>query len=86
VTPTACIDAFRLVDLIERPLLMNIGREAVTAWMSVEAFQSAKGSKELHWIEGASHVDLYDRDRYVTPTIAKLTEFYGANLAELAIA
>jgi hypothetical protein len=30
--------------------------------------------------------DLYDIDRYVTPTIAKLTEFYAVKLAELAIA
>jgi hypothetical protein len=77
-------DAFRFVSLIRRPLLMNVGREAVTSWMSVEAFQKAQGPKELHWIEGASHNDLYDKDQYVTPTIAKLTEFYAVNLPEPA--
>jgi fermentation-respiration switch protein FrsA (DUF1100 family) len=49
--------------------------------MSVEAFQTAPGPKELNWIEGASHNDLYDKEQYVGPTIAKLTQFYTANLA-----
>jgi fermentation-respiration switch protein FrsA (DUF1100 family) len=82
----AFFDAFRFVSLIRRPLLMNVGREAVTSWMSVEAFQKAQGLKELRWIDGASHNDLYDKEQYVAPTIAKLTEFYAANLAERAVA
>jgi fermentation-respiration switch protein FrsA (DUF1100 family) len=82
----AFFDAFRVVSLIRRPLLMNVGREAVTAWMSVEAFQNAQCDKELHWIDGASHNDLYDKEQYVAPTIAKLGEFYAANLAECAVA
>ncbi|MFC8826037.1 alpha/beta hydrolase [Streptomyces sp. NPDC057137] len=74
-------DAFRYVDLIApRPLLMIAGREAVTSWMSVEAFQNARGPKELHWIEGASHVDLYDREEYVGPAITKLTDFFRTRL------
>ena len=71
-------DALRAVDLIApRPLLMIVGREAVTAWMSVEAFQRAQGPKELTWIEGATHNDLYDKDEYVTPAVAKLVDFYA---------
>jgi fermentation-respiration switch protein FrsA (DUF1100 family) len=31
---------------------------------------------------GASHVDLYDKERYVGPAVAKLTDFFGAHLAE----
>jgi uncharacterized protein len=80
----AFFDAFRSVRLIRRPLLMNVGRQAVTAWMSVQAFQRAPGPKELHWIEGASHTDLYDKDEYVTQAVAKLTGFYAANLAQPA--
>jgi hypothetical protein len=49
--------------------------------MSVAAFQDAQCEKELHWIEGASHTDLYDREQYVAPAIAKLGGFYAANLA-----
>jgi hypothetical protein len=50
--------------------------------MSVEAFQNARGTKELHWIDAASHVDLYDKEPYVGAAVAKLTDFFGAHLAE----
>ncbi|MFJ5262460.1 alpha/beta hydrolase [Streptomyces sp. NPDC088387] len=81
----ASYDAFRLVDLIApRPLLMVVGTAAVTSWMAVEAFQKAAGPKELHWIEGARHVDLYDKEVYVGPAVARLTEFFGARLGGTA--
>jgi fermentation-respiration switch protein FrsA (DUF1100 family) len=77
----ATFDAFYAVELIApRPLLLIAGRNAVTSWMSVEAFQKATGPKELHWIEGASHVDLYDKDEYVTPAVAKLADFFKQSL------
>jgi uncharacterized protein len=76
----ASFDAFRFVSLIRRPLLMNVGREAVTSWMSVEAFQNAQGPKELFWIDGATHVDLYDKEEYVPAVIAKLTDFFRTTL------
>ncbi|MFF3663719.1 alpha/beta hydrolase [Streptomyces olivochromogenes] len=79
----AFYDAFRFVHLIApRPLLMIVGREAVTSWMSVEAFQHARAPKELHWIDGASHVDLYDKEPYVGPAVEKLTGFFRAQLAD----
>ncbi|MFI6274910.1 alpha/beta hydrolase [Streptomyces sp. NPDC050988] len=78
-------DAFAFVDLISpRPLLMIVGREAVTSWMSVEAFQKARGPKELHWIDGARHVDLYDKDECVTPAIAELAGFFRTRPAATA--
>ncbi|MFG2857725.1 alpha/beta hydrolase [Streptomyces mirabilis] len=79
----AFFDAFRFVHLIApRPLLMIVGREAVTSWMSVEAFQNARAPKELHWIDGASHVDLYDKEPHVGPAVEKLTDFFRAQLAD----
>ncbi len=81
----AFFDAFRFVHLIApRPLLMIVGREAVTSWMSVEAFQNARAPKELHWIDGASHVDLYDKEPHVGPAVEKLTDFFRAQLADTA--
>ncbi|MET7279840.1 alpha/beta hydrolase [Kribbella sp. NPDC005582] len=75
----ATFDAFAAVPLLgSRPLLMVAGTRAVSAWMSVEAFQRATGPKELHWVEGASHVDLYDKPEYVVPVVAKLAEFFAA--------
>jgi fermentation-respiration switch protein FrsA (DUF1100 family) len=76
-------DAFGFVDLIApRPLLMIVGSEAVTSWMAVEAFQRARSPKELHWIDRASHVDLYDKEQYVGPAVSKLTDFFETNLAK----
>lgn len=78
----AAFDTFATVAMIApRPLLLIVGRAAVTSWMSVEAFQKADGPKELAWIEGASHVDLYDKDEYVTPAVERLDGFFAAHLA-----
>ena len=78
----ACFDAFRYIAFIApRPLLMIVGREAATSYMTTEAFWNAQEPKELFWIDGATHVALYDKDEYVTPAIAKLTEFFRTHLA-----
>ena len=78
----AFFDAFRFVSLIgPRPLLMIVGREAVTSWMSIQALQNATGPRELHWIDGASHNDLYYKEQYVGPAVTKLTGFFTKNLA-----
>ncbi|MFF7602380.1 hypothetical protein [Streptomyces mirabilis] len=37
--------------------------------------------KEPFVIDGATHIDLYDKDECVTPVVAKLTEFFGKHLA-----
>ena len=77
----AAFDAFCHLELIApRPLLMIAGREAVTSWMSVEAFQKVRGPKELVWIEGAAHTDLYDKEEYVGPAVGKLPDFFGDHL------
>lgn len=79
----AFFDAFLSVDLIApRPLLLVVGREAATAWMSIEAYQLARAPKELYRIEGATHNALYDKDEYVSPAVARLTEFFVTNLTK----
>ncbi|KAJ6439293.1 dienelactone hydrolase domain-containing protein [Purpureocillium lavendulum] len=68
---------FASIDQISpRPLLMIAGAEAETKWMAMEALQAAKEPKELFLIEGASHVDLYDREDYVGQATQKLTGYY----------
>ncbi|MGW2934234.1 alpha/beta hydrolase [Streptomyces sp. NPDC001156] len=81
----ATFDAFASVPLIgQRPLLMIVGTRAVTSWMSVEAFQRAIGPKEIHWIDGASHVDLYDKGEYVDPAVDVLADFFAKHLGQAA--
>jgi uncharacterized protein len=77
----ATFDAFAPIPLIgPRPLLMVVGTRAVTSWMSIDAFQRATGPKDLYWVDGASHNDLYDKPQYVDPAIEKLASFFTAAL------
>ena len=77
----ANFDAFRYVQTISpRPLLMIAGSKAVSSWMSSEAIDMAREPKELFWIEGASHVDLYDKPQFVGPAVARLADFFRVTL------
>ena len=66
--------------LAPRPLLMIAGGEAFTRYFSEDAVARAGDSAELFTVEGATHVDLYDRDEAVTPAVDKLTAFFGTHL------
>ncbi|MEV7993195.1 alpha/beta hydrolase [Streptomyces sp. NPDC086077] len=36
--------------------------------------------KELFWIDGATHIDLYDKEEYVPTVVTKLSSFFGEYL------
>ncbi|MFI0822518.1 alpha/beta hydrolase [Streptomyces sp. NPDC021098] len=77
-------DSYALIHLISpRPLLMIIGSDANTAYISREAIEKAAEPKELFVIDGATHISLYDKDEHVTPAVAKLTAFFATHLAVL---
>jgi fermentation-respiration switch protein FrsA (DUF1100 family) len=79
-------EPFRFIQLIApRPLLMVVGSEAVTKHMTTEAFEAAEEPKTLAWIEGASHVDLYDKPEFVTPATELLGRFFLRELAGAAV-
>jgi fermentation-respiration switch protein FrsA (DUF1100 family) len=72
---------FEGIELISpRPLLLIAGSEADTLYMSQNAIEKAKEPKELHIIDGASHIDLYWKPEYVPRVAEKLTEFFTKNL------
>lgn len=65
-----------VAKIAPRPLLMIAGTEAFTRGFSEKAVADSPGNAELFLVEGATHVDLYDHDEYVTPATAKLVEFF----------
>ncbi|WP_460061441.1 imelysin family protein [Streptomyces sp. YKOK-I1] len=86
VDQLAQYDSYAMIELISpRPLLMIAGSEAESACFSREAIEQAAEPKELFVLDGATHMDLYDKDEYVTLAVAKLTEFYGRHLADQLI-
>ncbi|MFF9527485.1 alpha/beta hydrolase [Streptomyces achromogenes] len=70
-----------IAKIAPRPLLMIAGTEAVTRAFSEKAVADSPGNAELFLVEGATHVDLYDRDQYVTPAVTKLVDFFSKHLA-----
>jgi fermentation-respiration switch protein FrsA (DUF1100 family) len=73
--------AFDHVDWISpHPLLLIGGSKAETLYFSRDAYNMAKEPRELFIIDGASHVDLYDKKQYVPIAVDKLADFFGKNL------
>lgn len=73
----AAFKAFDQIDTISpRPLLLIIGSEADTIYFTDSAYQAAKEPKEIYTIQGATHVDLYDKSPYVEQVTEKLTDFF----------
>lgn len=75
-------DAAADMDLIEQPLLMIVGSEADTKYMTDEAFAKASNAKnkELFVIDGATHIETYWKPEYVDQAVNKLVSFFGENL------
>ncbi|OPG97363.1 hypothetical protein B2I21_15965 [Chryseobacterium mucoviscidosis] len=69
----------KISNFLTQPLLIIAGTEAEdTRDYSKQVFELSNGSKELFWVEGATHISLYDKD--VDRAVPKLTEFFGNNL------
>jgi fermentation-respiration switch protein FrsA (DUF1100 family) len=62
-----------------RPLLIIAGDQAHSREFSEDAYARAAEPKELLWIEGANHVDLYDRVDLIPWD--KLQSFFAQHLA-----
>lgn len=62
-----------------RPLLFISGDQAHSREFSEDAYSRASEPKELHWVKGAGHVDLYDRVDLIP--FEKLGAFFRQHLA-----
>lgn len=77
----AAWDAFAHIDTVSpRPLLFIVGSKADTLYFTKDAFSRSKEPKEIFTIDGATHVDLYDKPQYVGQVVSKLVEFFGKYL------
>lgn len=65
---------------LTQPMLLIAGTEADTRAYSEQFYELSNGPKELFWVEGATHIDMYDIPEYVDQALTKLTEFFGKNL------
>lgn len=62
------------------PLLFIAGEKANSRYFSEDAYQLAKEPKELYIVPGATHVDLYDRQKFIP--FDKLEDFFKKSLNE----
>ncbi|KAI5923677.1 Alpha/Beta hydrolase protein [Camillea tinctor] len=70
---------FNDIDTIApRPLLFIAGDRAHSREFSEDAYALAAEPKELFWVPGASHTDLYDRVEMIP--FAKLVDFFRTHL------
>ena len=71
---------FTALDHVEmlapRPLLVIVGTEANTKYFAEETFNNAKGEKFIHWVKGATHIQLYYVKKYVLEAVEEITAFY----------
>ncbi|KAJ5833261.1 alpha/beta-hydrolase [Penicillium riverlandense] len=79
----ASYDSYAFIHLISpRPLLLIAGTKADTMYYSEEAYEKAAEPKQLLRVEGATHMDLYDNDKYLGDVIEKLAQFMDKNLCQ----
>lgn len=70
---------FEDMDMISpRPLLFITGDQAHSKEFSEDAYKKASEPKELYYVKGAGHVDLYDRTNLIP--FDKLENFFKENL------
>ena len=68
----------QISTLLKQPILLIAGSKADTRFFSEQAYNIAKGEKELFIVEGATHIALYDKPEYVNQIVPKLVDFFQA--------
>ncbi|KKK23517.1 hypothetical protein P175DRAFT_0481874 [Aspergillus ochraceoroseus IBT 24754] len=77
VDKLAGFNSFSFLGAISpRPILFIVGTKAATKWIAERGMKDASNPKELYWIEGASHVDLYDKEEYVPLAVRRLSSYF----------
>lgn len=70
----------RWVDEISpRPILLVTGDQAHSAWFSEKVYEAASEPRSLLTVEGARHIDLYDRTDLIP--FDEIEKFFGEHLS-----
>lgn len=75
-------DAYNKAEaFFTQPLLMVVGSEAGSAWMSDDLIKRAGSkTKNKYIVKGANHMSLYDRANFVDEASSQLVPFFKENL------
>ncbi|QEN85641.1 alpha/beta hydrolase [Labrys sp. KNU-23] len=75
-------DAYHMADIyLTQPIQIVAGSLAGSKWMSEDLFdRAASVDKSFHIVEGANHMDLYDREKFVDEAISVLVPFFQSKL------
>nr|WP_265533590.1 alpha/beta hydrolase [Pseudomonas saponiphila] len=75
-------DAYHKAEaFLTQPIQIVVGSQAGSKWMSDDLLaRAASGDKQMHVIEGANHMSLYDQQSYVSEAVAVLAKFFQSRL------
>lgn len=81
-TQVLTYDAFSKAEVfLTQPLLVIAGSAADSKWVSDTLIEKAASTdKKLVIIDGANHMELYDKPEYVKPAVASLSQFFTEKL------
>lgn len=76
-------DAYHMAEVyLTQPLQTVAGSLAGSKWMSDDLMKrAATKDKKLHVVEGANHMELYDREKHVDEAVSVLVPFFDRTLA-----
>ncbi|ASC67793.1 hypothetical protein B9P52_27580 [Achromobacter denitrificans] len=82
LTQIISYDAYNKAEaFLTQPILAVAGSVAGSKWMSDDLLaRAASKDKQLHIVEGANHMSLYDVPQYVDEAISVLAPFFQAKL------
>lgn len=73
--------AIENADLLTQPALLVVGSNADSKWQTERLYNALpEGNKEIYTVQGASHIDLYDKPEFVISAVDKLAAFFDEKL------
>ncbi|MBD1434602.1 alpha/beta hydrolase [Sphingobacterium sp. DN00404] len=82
LTQLVTYDAYNYADaFLTQPIQIIVGSESGCRWMSEDIYtRAASAVKNLHIVNGANHMELYDIPQYVEETASIIVPFFQNNL------